>query len=336
MDHHATASTARGRRATAPKPVRRVARAARLTLREPAEAIIDGQPPRERPRSQVALLHWLSQSVRNGHPGAPLDQLAATMTGRLQGMVDGEDATAKALLNAAVEEEFLKIAQIEIALAGARWAPHPPAVAKQERQDAIASTVLELTGWESVDDETVQVIYRWLFGDEALFVARTEMRVAAGLQMLEAHDPRPVRVPHPDTGELVLVTREEIIEHAEADGRVLEAAQRYEEKQLRYTGASSPHSGHTATAPPPSATPFGGRPRTAGSRRMGGFEALAGLVVAAAEARAGSPAGEQVRERLPKRPQRARRRAERDRVRPAPASLLPPPSVGEGVGVGPP
>jgi hypothetical protein len=38
----------------------------------------------------------------------------------------------------------------------------------------------------------------------------------------------------PDTGELVLGTREEIVEHAEADRRALEAAQRYEEKQLRW------------------------------------------------------------------------------------------------------
>ncbi len=74
-------------------------------------------------------------------------------------------------------------------------------------------------------------IYRWLFGDEALFLAGMEMRVEAGLQMLDNHDPSPVHVPHPETGELVLVTREEILEHAEADSRVLDADVRYEERQ---------------------------------------------------------------------------------------------------------
>jgi hypothetical protein len=148
---------------------------------------------------------------------------------QLRKLADAGDATATAMLEAEVHERGLKLVPIELALADARWVPVPPEVPKQARQDAIASTVLELTGWTSVADETVRVIYRWLFGDEAAFVAETEMRVEAGLHMLETRDPRPVRVPHPDTGELVLLTREEIIEHAEADGRVLEAAQRYEE-----------------------------------------------------------------------------------------------------------
>ena len=97
--------------------------------------------------------------------------------------------------------------------------------------DAIAATVLELTGWTSVDSETVGAIYRWLFGDEALFLAATEMRVEASLRILKNPDLREVRVPHPETGELVLVTREEILEHTEADGRVLEADGRYERRQ---------------------------------------------------------------------------------------------------------
>jgi hypothetical protein len=33
---------------------------------------------------------------------------------------------------------------------------------------------------------------------------------------------REVRMPHLDTGEMVLVTREELLEHADADHRVLE------------------------------------------------------------------------------------------------------------------
>jgi hypothetical protein len=46
----------RSRRATAPKPVRQVARAAGLSLEKLAEAVVDGQPPPERPRDQAALL----------------------------------------------------------------------------------------------------------------------------------------------------------------------------------------------------------------------------------------------------------------------------------------
>jgi hypothetical protein len=62
-----------------------------------------------------------------------------------------------------------------------------------------------------------------------------DMRVEAGLQMLENRQLREVRVTHPGTGELVLVTREEILKHADDDRRVLEAALRYEEArgQLR-------------------------------------------------------------------------------------------------------
>ncbi len=85
--------------------------------------------------------------------------------------------------------------------------------------DAIAITVLKLTGWTSVDAETVNAVYRWLFGDEALFVAGMEMRLEAGLQMLENPALREVRVPHPHAGEPVLITREEIREHGAADHR---------------------------------------------------------------------------------------------------------------------
>jgi hypothetical protein len=49
----------------------------------------------------------------------------------------------------------------------------------------------------------------------------------AGLGILENAGLREVRVSHPDTGEMVLVTREEILEHAGADRRALEAAERY-------------------------------------------------------------------------------------------------------------
>ncbi len=62
------------------------------------------------------------------------------------------------------------------------------------------------------------------------------MRVEAGLPILENPRLREVRVPHPDTGEMVLVTREEIREHAEADHRVLVSADRYAETQARWHG----------------------------------------------------------------------------------------------------
>ena len=101
-------------------------------------------------------------------------------------------------------------------------------------------------------------------------------------------------MPHPDAGELVLVlvTREQIIEHAEADGRVLEAARRYEERQARRHGrliaALRPYGDRT--------TSVGDALRRAaqdlGIKRNGrSFEEFAGLVVAAVEARDGAEDG---------------------------------------------
>ena len=138
----------------------------------------------------------------------------------------------------------------------------------------------------------VGTIYRWLFGDEALFVLGTEMRVEAGLRMLDSHDPSPVRVPHPVAGELVLITREEILEHAEADHGVLEAAERYTERQSRWHGRLIR-----------ALRPYGNRGMSVGEavrraaqdlgieRNGRSFEEFAGLVVAAAEARDGAAAG---------------------------------------------
>ena len=230
MDRHATTQRARtGRRATAPKPVRRVARAARLSLEKLAEAVVDGQPSPERPRDQAALLHWLGQSVRNAHPGAPLDELTMLMADRLQEMADGGDATAKDMLEAEVRGHLLNLARISLALVGGLTAPDRPAVPKPARLDGIAASVQELTGWTSVPFDPVATIYLWLFGDEALYLMGTDMRVEAGLQMLENRDLREVRVTHPGTGEVVLVTWEEILKHADDDRRALEAAQRYAE-----------------------------------------------------------------------------------------------------------
>ena len=287
----ATTKTRR-RRPTAPKPVREVARGARLSLEKLAEALVDGQPSPERPRAQAALLHWLGESMRVAHPGAALDELTRIMADRLQEMADGGDATAKDMLEAEVRGHLLNLARISLALVGGLTAPDPAAIPKQQRTDSIAATVLELTGWTSVDSETVDAIYRWLFGDEAAFVAGTEMRVEAGLRMLDNDDPGPVRVPHPETGETVVVTREEILEHAEDDGRVLAAAQQYQEGQMRW------HSRLIRAL-----RPYGDRSTSVGeamrraARDLGiergarSFEEFAGFVVAAAEARDGAAAG---------------------------------------------
>ena len=110
----------RRRRATAPKPVRQVARAARLDLEKLAEAIIAGHPAPERPRDQVALLHWLGHSVRNAHPAAAMDKPATIMSDRLQEMADGGDATATAMLKAEVDLVGLNMARIALALVGPR------------------------------------------------------------------------------------------------------------------------------------------------------------------------------------------------------------------------
>ena len=115
-----------------------------------------------------------------------------------------------------------------------------------------------------------------------------EMRLDAGLRMLDNHDPSPVRVPH-QTGDPVPVTREEILEHAEEDGRVLDAACQYSERQAA-CHARLIHS----------LRPYADRSTSVGEAvwraaqdlgiEQGGrsFEEFAGLVVAAAEARDGA------------------------------------------------
>ncbi len=105
-------------RTTIPKPVRQVTRAARLSVRTLAEALVNGQPADERPRDQAALLRWLGQSLRNTHPGAARDELARIMAAQVRKMADGGDATAMAMLEAEFNERCLKLARIEIALAG--------------------------------------------------------------------------------------------------------------------------------------------------------------------------------------------------------------------------
>jgi hypothetical protein len=88
---------------------------------------------------------------------------------------------------------------------------------------------------------------------------------------------------------MVLVTRDDILEHTDNDGRVLEAAGRYERKQARWDGRLIR-----------ALRPYGDRSTSVSEavRRAAldlgiaqdgrSFEEFAGLVVAAAEARHGA------------------------------------------------
>ena len=99
-------------------------------------------------------------------------------------------------------------------------------------------------------------------------------------------------MPHPDTGELVLVTREEILEHADADRRVLDADVRYEEGQAswhrRLIRALQPYGDRSTSV----GEAVERAARDLGVERNGrSFEEFAGLVVAAADVRGGAAAG---------------------------------------------
>ena len=90
----------------------------------------------------------------------------------------------------------------------------------------------------------------------------------------------------------MLITRGEILEHADADHHVLEARERYEEKQMRWHGrlirALRPYGDRSTSvgdAVYRAAVDHGIDP--AGR----GFDELTKLVVAAAEARAGARRG---------------------------------------------
>jgi hypothetical protein len=93
-------------------------------------------------------------------------------------------------------------------------------------------------------------------------VAGIEMRLEAGARMVERADLRDVEVVHPDTGELVLITQDDVLTHAEADDRALEAAERYEGRGRTGTGASFALCGRTAMATRPSSQRSSGRPPT--------------------------------------------------------------------------
>jgi hypothetical protein len=229
--------------------------------------------------------------VRHEHSDTPTHEQTAIMAARLQAMAESGGATAKAMLEAEVRGHLLNLARISLALAGGLTAPDPPAVPKPARFDAIAATMLKLTGWTSVADGTVEAIYRWLFGDVAAFVAGMEMRLEAGLRILEDPTLREVHLPHPDTRRAGAGDAPGDSRAWRADHRVLEAAARYTERRVawhrRLIHALRPYGDRS--------TSLGEAVRRA-ARELGGeqagrsFEEFAGLVVAAAEARNGAAA----------------------------------------------
>jgi hypothetical protein len=86
-------------RPTVPRALRQVARAARLTLREVAWAVLAGQPPRSAPRDHTAL-RWLGMSVASANAGIDAGELAEQVVPRLRGMAETGDRTAKAVMEA--------------------------------------------------------------------------------------------------------------------------------------------------------------------------------------------------------------------------------------------
>ncbi len=88
-------------------------------------AILDRRAGARSP-DQAALLHRLGQSARSAHLDADLNQLAGLMAGPLREMATkAYAATAMAMTQLEVDEIGMNVAGIEIALAGARWAPDP-------------------------------------------------------------------------------------------------------------------------------------------------------------------------------------------------------------------
>jgi hypothetical protein len=284
----------RRNRPAAPKPVREVACAAGINLRELAMSVLADQPS-PAPREHEALMRWLTQSAVNASPGIDDREVAEQVVAGVEEMAEAGDQTATAVTESLIHDVAAAYARTAIAMHGARWVPEAPEFPKEQRKEAIASTVLRLTGWPSVDAAVVQAIYLWLFGDEALFIAGAEMRLEAGMRMIEYGDLCDVQVVHPDTGELVVVTRDDILAHAEADQPVLEAAERFEEARAdglrRFRAALQPYGG-------PNTPVLDALHRAAADMGIDpagrSFNELASLVVAAAEARAGLPGTEQL------------------------------------------
>jgi len=155
--------------------------------------------------------------------------------------------------------------------------------ARYHRRRTVPDLLPKIAAAATYLNTVLRHVYRWLFGDEALYVVGMEPRVEAGPRFVEGPGLGAVHVPHPDTGDLVLVTREEVARHGADDLRVLNFALRYDEAPMRWHERlirALRRYGDRGTS-------VGEVPRRAaadhGIDAAGrGFEALAELVVAAA------------------------------------------------------
>ena len=222
------------RRPTAPKLVRQVARAARLNLEDLANAIVVGQPEPPTPPEAEAIVRDLIATEREVRPGIDDDALTDKVQRRVTELLGAGNPVVTAMSEQMAHEFIVNRARVAIAMMGAKWHPTPPTVPKPARIDAIADTVLSLTGSAAVDDDTVQAIYGWLFGDEALYVHQMELRVEAGKHITENPQLQEVLVRHPDSRELALVTRAEVRQYGEADVAAMLAAHEYVAEQVRF------------------------------------------------------------------------------------------------------
>jgi hypothetical protein len=222
------------KRPTAPKPVRQASRTAGLSLEELANAIMAGQPEPPTPPEAEGMLDRLIETEREVSPGIDDDALVSIVNERVRELVSAGNPYVAPLSELLLNDFVANRARVQIALMGTRWHPSPPVVPKQARKDAIASTVLELTGWQAVPEETVEAIYCWLFGDEARYMHGAELRMAAGQRIMANPRLGAVQLVDPRIGKPVLVTREEIRDHAETDLAVMLAAHEYADQQLQY------------------------------------------------------------------------------------------------------
>lgn len=222
------------RRPIAPKLVRQMARDARLSLEELANAIMDGQPEPPTTPEADAIVHDLIETEREVRPGIDDAALTEEVQRRVTELLGAGNPVIAAMSEQLAHEFIVNRARVAIAVMGARWHPTLPTVPKPARIDAIADTVLSLTGTADVADDTVQAIYGWLFGDEALYVHQMELRVEAGQRIVANPQLQQVLVRHPDTGERALVTRAEVKQYGDADVATMVAAHEYVAEQLRF------------------------------------------------------------------------------------------------------
>ena len=134
------------KRPTTPKPVRQVARAAGINLPELAMAVHADQPS-SASQEHEALMRWLTLSAVNGNPGLDDGDVAEQVVAQIEEMAEAGDEAAEGMTESLIHDFAVGIARTAIALHGAQWVPEPPELPREQRKDAIASTVLRLTGW---------------------------------------------------------------------------------------------------------------------------------------------------------------------------------------------